>query len=48
MSTAPASSLPGSGSWQVPSFTVATFAERRTRFALLIPVFNEGDRKSVV
>ena len=38
------SSLPISDDWELPSFDVITFAERRHRHALVIPVINEGDR----
>lgn len=30
--------------WQVPTFTVQSFAPRRTRFCIGIPIINEGDR----
>jgi sugar phosphate isomerase/epimerase len=30
--------------WQVPGFTVATFAPRRTKYCVVIPVINEGAR----
>ncbi len=30
--------------WEVPSFTVAEFAPRQTRFCIGIPIINEGDR----
>lgn len=38
----PAQSMPTD--WQVPSFTVAEFAPRRTRYCIGIPIINEGDR----
>ena len=46
MTAAPAapSSLPGAESWQVPAFRVEEFAPRATRYCLLVPVFNEGQR----
>lgn len=35
---------PDSHDWELPTFEVATFAERRHTHALVIPVINEGDR----
>lgn len=34
----------GDRDWQVPAFHADTFAERRTRYAVVIPVLNEGER----
>jgi dolichol-phosphate mannosyltransferase len=30
--------------WQIPAFTVAEFAPRRTAYAVVVPVINEGER----
>ncbi len=30
--------------WQVPEYTTTEFAPRRSRFAVVVPVINEGDR----
>ncbi len=36
--------LPGSEDWELPSYDVATFAQRQHGYALVIPVINEGER----
>lgn len=41
--TAPAAAL-DDADWQVPAFTAAEFAPRRTAACVVIPVINEGDR----
>jgi len=34
----------GDGAWQVPAHDVTEFAPKRTRYAICIPVLNEGER----
>ena len=36
--------LPKSRRWEIPDYSEQVFADRRTRFAIVIPVINEGER----